>query len=74
MYKYKSKDGNDFFIPGVGHSVNGIIESQQKLEAPSLELVSEPTKEAPVSPVVPPVATAPPVPTPAASTNNEEQK
>lgn len=41
MYKYKTKDGQDVTVPGVGRSVNGILMSSFKIENPNLELVTE---------------------------------
>lgn len=51
-YKYKAKNGLDFFVPGVGHSTDGILETDTELnEAPSLELVqdSQPVQAAQVA-------------------------
>lgn len=42
MYKYKTKDGNDTFIPGVGTTVNGHIEAISPIENPNLVLISRP--------------------------------
>lgn len=39
MNTYKTKDGRDVVIPGVGRTVNGIITTAQTLESPNLELV-----------------------------------
>jgi hypothetical protein len=40
-YKYKAKNGQDFILPGIGASKNGVIEVTRPLEAPSLELIVE---------------------------------
>lgn len=85
-YKYKSTDGSDFTIPGVGQSQNGVITSDHELESPNLEFVdsydNEPTE--PVAPQSPVNSTAAPVAQPGAilgvapqatqPTNNTENK
>lgn len=43
MYNYKTKNGKNGFIPGVGAIVNGLITSEVKLENPLLELVETST-------------------------------
>jgi hypothetical protein len=40
-YKYKAKNGQDFFIPGVGQSKDGIIETEETLESPALESITD---------------------------------
>lgn len=72
-YKYKSKDGNDFFVPGVGKSVGGILETDKMLESHSLTLVVEQIP-APAAPIVPAQPAPPAVPTPVTPLNNEEQE
>jgi hypothetical protein len=47
MYTYKTKDGNDITLVGVGTTVNGQIESESKIENPNLQLVSDSSAEAP---------------------------
>lgn len=76
-FKYKAKNGQDFLVPGVGQSVNGILETEIDLsEAPSLELVTD-VPSAPVEATAPvaaegavlgvaPQATAPQAPITAA--------
>lgn len=49
MYKYKTIDGLDCFIPGVGATVDGFIEVDHILEAPSLVLVSGPDEKQPAA-------------------------
>lgn len=41
MYKYKTKNGGELVIPGVGHTENGEIVSQRKLFNANLEFVGE---------------------------------
>lgn len=41
MYKYKTKDGTDVVIPNIGVTKNGIIETEEKLESPILEEISQ---------------------------------
>ena len=43
IYKYKAKSGMDFIVPGIGASVDGILEVDYEIEAPSLELVDQVT-------------------------------
>lgn len=39
-YKYKSKSGSDFFIPGIGTSVNGVLTTDiEVIGCPSIELI-----------------------------------
>jgi hypothetical protein len=41
-YKYKAKNGLDFFVPGVGRSTNGILESAQEIiDCPAIEQVQD---------------------------------
>jgi hypothetical protein len=47
MYKYKTKDGSDVVIPGVGVTEDGIITTDQVLESPNLELVEGSTEVSP---------------------------
>ena len=39
MYKYRTKDGEDTIITGVGQTVNGEIETEKFIESPNLELI-----------------------------------
>lgn len=45
MYKYKTKDGSDRVFPGIGQTVNGVIETEYALESPNLELVEHTTEK-----------------------------
>lgn len=75
MYKYKTKDGSEVVVPGVGQSTDGVILSEVKLENPNLELVTDQDQPvAPAQPVVP-VPAAPVVQpvTPALAAQNNEQ-
>lgn len=60
--KYRTKDGQDYMLPGIGRTVNGSIVTNRPIENPNFELVEEtpPVAAAPT----PPVAIAP-VPQPA---------
>lgn len=40
-YKYKTKGGIDYLVPGFGVAVNGYITSETPIENPNLELVTE---------------------------------
>lgn len=66
MPKYKTKDGTqDMVIPGVGVTIDGVIETNQVIENPNLELVGEaaaPAAPAVAAPQAAPVAQAPAVP------------
>ena len=57
-YTYKSKDGSEYVIPGVGRSSNGVITSETKLENPNLELIetTEQPAQAPIESTSTPVA------------------
>lgn len=61
--RYKTKDGSDAFVPGVGATIDGVIETDQVLEGPTLIPVAEqPAPPAPetngISGVVTPADTA----------------
>lgn len=60
MAKYKTKNGSDVMIPGVGVTENGEIETDIEIENPNLEKIQEPTPTPIVNapPVVQPVAEA----------------
>lgn len=47
MYKYKSKNGQDYFIPGYGRTQGGVITCDRRLENPNFELIEGPDKPAP---------------------------
>jgi hypothetical protein len=70
LKKYKAKNGLDFLVPGVGQSVNGILETDVDLsEAPSLELVTDTPGVQAETPVAAPgavIGTAPQATTPSA--------
>jgi hypothetical protein len=40
MNTYKTRDGEDYTIPGVGRTVDGRIETESIIENPNFELVS----------------------------------
>jgi hypothetical protein len=40
MYKYKTKNGQDMFLTGVGQTIKGEITTVRPVENPNLELVS----------------------------------
>lgn len=42
MYKYKTKNGEDYFLPGHGQTVGGEITTDSKIENPNFILVEEP--------------------------------
>lgn len=50
-YKYKTKDGQEVVIPGVGQTKDGVIVSAVRLESPILEEIEAPdqTTAAPAS-------------------------
>lgn len=87
MAIYKTKDGLDYLVPGIGHTVNGQITTDQIIENPRFEEVQEaqPAQAAAPAPVpgqvqVPsaqqpaPVAAAQPAVVAAAPTNQQEIK
>lgn len=41
MAKYKSKDGRNYAIPGVGGTVDGIIETDEVIESSIFERIDE---------------------------------
>lgn len=49
MNTYKTKDGQDYTIPGVGRTQDGIIETEQIIENPNFELQGGPAPS-PVDP------------------------
>lgn len=42
MYKYKTKDGQDYFVPGHGQTVGGEITTDHIIENHNYELVESP--------------------------------
>jgi hypothetical protein len=57
-YKYKTKNGEDFVIPGIGRTVKGEITTDQKIENANFQLVSDdsataqgPVADSPAAPV-----------------------
>ncbi|MBS4040415.1 MAG: hypothetical protein KGZ81_07430 [Flavobacteriales bacterium] len=56
MYKYKTKNGKELVIPGVGKTVNGEITSSVKLNSPSLQLIESAQPEPQAQPAPTPVA------------------
>lgn len=61
MYKYKTTDGSERVVPGIGQTVNGVIETNQVIESPIFKLVEDEPKtpEAPAQPQNGVVGTAP---------------
>jgi hypothetical protein len=49
MYMYKTKDGSDMTVVGVGQTVNGQIRSARPIENPNLELVIDESAQAPAN-------------------------
>lgn len=47
MYKYQTKGDAELTIPGVGKTVDGMIESEHPIENPNLVLVSGPDDATP---------------------------
>lgn len=73
--KYKTKDGQDYTVPGIGRTVNGMIVTDRVIENSNFELVEETAPAAPIPPTpTPPVAPAPvpqPAPAPPAPQTNQ---
>lgn len=49
MPTYKTKDGIDRIIPGIGRTINGQITTDAKIENPMFEIVSEGEAPAPAA-------------------------
>lgn len=47
MYKYKTKDGKDCFVTGVGQTKDGILISNRVIENPNFELIEDNEPEQP---------------------------
>jgi hypothetical protein len=60
--KYRTKDGQDYTLPGIGRTVNGSIVTDQVIENPNFELVED---TPPAAPPATPLAAPSPVPQPA---------
>lgn len=65
MATYKTKDGVDRVLPGIGRTVDGKITTDFKIENPMFELVEDSAPPVPPAPAVatPAVALAPQVQT-----------
>ena len=64
MSTYKTKDGSDRVIPGVGRTTKGQITTDVEIESPLFELVTIPELVAPVNqPVTPSHITETPIDT-----------
>jgi hypothetical protein len=79
MPTYKTKDGLDYLLPGIGHTVDGLITTDQIIENPRFEEVQERAGSAEVQPAAEPVAAQPapeaqPQPVAVAPTNQEGDK
>jgi hypothetical protein len=57
--RYRTKDGNDYTLPNIGMTVNGIIETNKIIENPLFELVKD---DGGTTPETPPVTETPTVP------------
>jgi hypothetical protein len=51
--KYKTKDGGDVFIPGVGTTVGGVIETNVLIENPNMVQVDDTAAAVTVDPTKP---------------------
>ncbi len=56
MTKYKTKDGSDRVVPGIGVTVDGVIETDQKIESPIFEQVEQTATQPATAVVVAPQA------------------